>query len=103
MKLRSETIRLKNQIKRPLEFNQATKQIEPLEYIYIAPLSTTNDQHKFKVGGVQTFELLRSRLTQYNSGESDSKSHFFVYVRKTVNYRSVEHALKGLLSGFREN
>ncbi|UIB20710.1 putative BRO-like protein 2 [Cricket iridovirus] len=35
MKLRSETIRLKNQIKRPLEFNQATKQIEPLEYIYI--------------------------------------------------------------------
>ncbi|UIB20711.1 putative BRO-like protein 3 [Cricket iridovirus] len=66
-------------------------------------MSTTNDQHKFKVGGVQTFELLRSRLTQYNSGESDSKSHFFVYVRKTVNYRSVEHALKGLLSGFREN
>ncbi len=49
MKLRSETIRLKNQIKRPLEFNQATKQIEPLEYIYIcttAALPTTNTSSK---------------------------------------------------------
>ena len=103
MKLRSETIRLKNQIKRTLEFNQATKQIAPLEYIYICTTEHYQRQHKFKVGGVQTFELLRSRLTQYNSGESDSESHFFVYVRKTVNYRSIEHALKGLLSGFREN
>ncbi len=56
-------------------------------------------QHKFKVGGVQTFDLLKSRLTQYNSGESNSEAHFFIYVKKTVNYRSIER----LLSGFREN
>ncbi|AAK82150.1 289L [Invertebrate iridescent virus Kaz2018] len=103
IKLRSETKRLKQQIKRTLEFNQATKQIEPLEYIYICTTEYYQQQHKFKVGGVQTFDLLKSRLTQYNSGESDSEAHFFIYIRKTVNYRSIEHAIKGLLSGFREN
>ena len=102
-KLRSETKRLKEQIKRTLEFNQATKQIEPLEYIYICTTEYYQKQHKFKVGGVQTFDLLKSRLTQYNSGESNSEAHFFIYVKKTVNYRSIEHAIKGLLSGFREN
>ncbi len=34
-KLRSETKRLKEQIKQTLEFNQATKQIEPLEYLHL--------------------------------------------------------------------
>lgn len=103
LRLRSETKRLKEQIKRTLEFNQATKCVEPLEYIYICTTEYYQRQHKFKVGGVQTFELLKSRLTQYNSGESDSEAHFFVYIRKTVNYRSIEHAIKGVLSGFREN
>ncbi|QNH08611.1 201R [Invertebrate iridescent virus Kaz2018] len=103
MKLRSEAKRHKEQIKRTLEFNQATKQIEPLEYIYICTTEYYQRNHKFKVGGVQTFELLKSRLTQYNSGESNSEAHFFIYVRKTVSYRSIEHIIKGLLSGFREN
>lgn len=102
-RLRSETKRFKDQIKRTLEFNQATKTVEPLEYIYICTTEYYQRQHKFKVGGVQTFELLRSRLTQYNSGESDSEAHFFIYVKKTISYRSIEHAIKGLLSGFREN
>ncbi len=35
-KLRSETKRLKEQIKQTLEFNQATKQIEPVRIIYFA-------------------------------------------------------------------
>jgi MSV199 domain/T5orf172 domain len=103
LRLRSETKRLKEQIKRTLEFNQATKCVEPLEYIYICTTEYYQRQHKFKVGGVQTFELLRSRLTQYNSGEADSEAHFFIYVRKTVSYRSIEQSIKGLLSGFREN
>ena len=103
MKLRSEVKRHKEQIKRTLEFNQATKVIEPLEYIYICTTEYYQRNHKFKVGGVQTFELLKSRLTQYNSGESNSEAHFFIYVRKTVSYRSIEHIIKGLLSGFREN
>jgi ribosomal protein S7 len=54
-------------------------------------------------GGCATFELLRSRLSQYNSGKSDSDSHFFVYVRKVVSYRAVEQMLQSCLGGFREN
>ncbi len=61
-KLRSETKRLKEQIKQTLEFNQATKQIEPLEYIYICTTEYYQKQHKFKVGGVQTFDLLNQDL-----------------------------------------
>lgn len=103
MKLRSETKRLKDQIKRTLEFNQATRQVEPREYIYICTTEHQQTQHKFKVGGVQTFELLKSRLCQYNSGKANSESHFFIFIRKTIDYRSIEHAIKGVLSGFREN
>lgn len=93
LRLRSETKRLREQVKRTLEFNQATKQIEPMEYVYMCTTEYYQRQHKFKFGGVQTFELLKSRLTQYNSGESNSEAHFFVYVRKTVSYRSIEQAV----------
>ena len=47
--------------------------------------------------------MLKSRLTTYNSGKSDSDAHYFVYVRKVVSFRSVEHALLGCLGSFREN
>jgi len=102
-KLRSETQRYRNHIKKALEFNQATKKVEPLEYVYIATTDHYQDHHKFKIGGTATFELLKSRLNQYNSGESDSDSHYYVYTRKTVNYKAIEHTVQGLLSGFREN
>jgi prophage antirepressor-like protein len=71
-KLRSETQRYRNHIKKALEFNQATKKVEPLEYVYVATTDHYQDHHKFKIGGTATFELLKSRLNQYNSGESDS-------------------------------
>src|SRR5579864_3608946 len=102
-KLRSETQRYRNHIKKALEFNQANKKVEPLEYVYVATTDRYQDHHKFKIGGTATFELLKSRLNQYNSGESDSDSHYYVYTRKTVNYKAIEHTVQGLLSGFREN
>jgi len=101
--LRSETAKLKEQLRKTLDFNQATKKVEPTEYIYVVTTAQYQQTNKFKVGGCQTFELVKSRLNQYNSGESDSNSHFFVYVRKTVSYKSVEHAISGMLMGFREN
>ncbi len=42
--------RLKEQIKQTLEFNQATKQIEPLD-IFTLHNRILPKQHKFKVGG----------------------------------------------------
>lgn len=102
-KLRSETSKLKNQLRKTLEFNQATKKVEPTEYIYIVTTSQYQKTNKFKVGGCQSFDLIKSRLNQYNSGESDSHNHFFVYLRKTVSYKSIEHAISGMLMGFREN
>lgn len=47
-RLRSETKRHKEQIKRTLEFNQATKCIEPLEYVYACTTEYYQRQHKFK-------------------------------------------------------
>jgi hypothetical protein len=102
-KLRSETSKLKTQLRKTLEFNQATKKVEPTEYIYIVTTSQYQKTNKFKVGGCQSFDLIKSRLNQYNSGESDSHNHFFVYLRKTVSYKSIEHAISGMLMGFREN
>jgi prophage antirepressor-like protein len=102
-KLRSETSKLKEQLKKTLDFNQATKKVEPSEYIYIATTSQDQQTNKFKVGGCQSFDLVKSRLPQYNTGKSDSNNHFFVYLKKTISYRSVEHAISGMLNGFLEN
>jgi hypothetical protein len=93
----------KEKLQRALKFNQATKQVEPQEYIYIATTEQYMLETKFKPGGCGTFDLVKSRLSQYNSGKSDSNAHFFVYIRKVVSYRAIEQALLGCLGGFREN
>jgi hypothetical protein len=93
----------KEKLQRALKFNQATKQVEPQEYIYIATTEQYMLETKFKPGGCGTFDLVKSRLSQYNSGKSDSNAHFYVYIRKVVSYRSIEQALLGCLGGFREN
>jgi hypothetical protein len=101
LQLRSETSKLKDQLRKTLDFNQATKKVEPTEYIYIATTSQDQQTNKFKVGGCQSFELVKSRLPQYgakrrgaaslryNTGKSDSNNHFFVYLKKTTSYRSL--------------
>jgi hypothetical protein len=93
----------KEKLQRALKFNQATKQVESQEYIYIATTDQYMLENKFKIGGCSTFDLVKSRLSQYNSGKSDSNTHFFVYIRKVVSYRAIEQALLGCLGGFREN
>ena len=93
----------KAKLERALKFNQATKQVEPQEYIYVATTDVYSLENKFKPGGCASFDLAKSRLSQYNSGKSDSNSHFFAYLRKVVSYRAIEQALQGCLGGFREN
>lgn len=96
--LRSES----EKSKKLLELNQATKKVDETEYIYICTTDIYQSKNLFKVGGVENFQLLKSRLSVYNSGESVSNLHYLVYARKCVNYKSVENLLKGLLLGFRE-
>lgn len=93
----------KERLQRVLKFNQATKQVEPQEYMYIATTEDYSQENKFKPGGCASFDLTKSRLNQYNSGKSDSNSHFFTYIRKVANYRAIEQALQSCLGGFREN
>jgi prophage antirepressor-like protein len=93
----------KEKLQRALKFNQATKQVEPQEYIYIATTDQYMLESKFKPGGCGSFDLVKSRLSQYNSGKSDSNAHFFVYFKKVVSYRAIEQALCATLGGFREN
>jgi ribosomal protein L16 Arg81 hydroxylase len=56
----------KEKLQRALKFNQATKQVEPREYIYIATTEVYSLESKFKPGGCSTFDLVKSRLSQYN-------------------------------------
>jgi prophage antirepressor-like protein len=98
-KLRSETERLR----KTLDFNRATQQVEPTEYVYVMTTEDYQRRNKFKVGGCQTFNLVKSRISQYNSGESVTNKHFLVYLRKTHSYRSVENSIASSLMAFREN
>lgn len=100
---RSEGKIYKERLRKSFEFNQATKHVYPKEYIYICTTKKYQLQNKFKVGGVSSFELLKARLSQYNSGESDSNIHFYIFAENTVSYKVIEHTVKSLLLGFREN
>lgn len=50
LQLRSETSKLKDQLRKTLDFNQATKKVEPSEYIYIVTTAQYQQTNKFKVG-----------------------------------------------------
>jgi prophage antirepressor-like protein len=91
------------QIQKTLDFDRATHRVEPTEYVYVMTTEDYQRRNKFKVGGCQTLNLVKSRLSQYNSGESVTNKHFLVYLRKTHSYRSVENAIASSLMAFREN
>jgi RecG-like helicase len=61
-----ETREAKEKLQRALKFNQATKQVEPQEYIYIVTTDKYVPENKYKPGGCESFKLLKSRLTTYN-------------------------------------
>ena len=93
----------KKKLEKALKFNQATKKVEPKEYIYIVSTDRYIPENKYKPGGAASFNLLKSRITAYNCGQSDSDLHKPVYVRKVVSYRAVEQTLEACLGAFREN
>jgi hypothetical protein len=101
-RLKSE-IEAKQKLEKALKFNQATKPVEPQEYIYVVTTDRYIPENKYKPGGATSFNLLKSRMTSYNCGKSDSDLHKPVYLRKVVSYRAVEQTLEACLGTFREN
>jgi prophage antirepressor-like protein len=91
-------------IQKTLDFDRATHRVEPTEYVYVMTTEDYQRRNKFKVGGCQTLNLVKSRISQYNSGGGGvTNKHFLVYLRKTHSYRSVENAIASSLMAFREN
>jgi hypothetical protein len=90
-RLKSE-IEAKQKLEKALKFNQATKPVEPQEYIYVVTTDRYIPENKYKPGGAASFNL-----TTYNCGKSDSDLHKPVYLRKVVSYRAVEQTLEACL------
>jgi flagellar biosynthesis GTPase FlhF len=78
-------VEAKKKLEKALKFNQATKPVEPQEYIYVVTTDRYIPENKYKPGGAASFNLLKSRMTAYNCGKSDSDLHKPVYLRKVVS------------------
>jgi hypothetical protein len=55
----------------------------------------------FKVGGTKSYDTLRGRLAQYQSGRSQKEMEFYVDIFECHNYKSLETRIKEVLRPFK--
>jgi len=76
--------------------------IEATQVIYIATSPSYAKQNRFKVGGVESTEKLKGRLSTYNSRSAKGDDFFYSDIFIVANYRQIEDRLKSLMVRFRD-
>ena len=71
--------------------------IEATQVIYIATSPSYAKQNRFKVGGVESTEKLKGRLSTYNSRSAKGDDFFYSDIFIVANYRQIEDRLKSLM------
>lgn len=83
------------------EYIAETKPIPMTELIYIATTEIHMGKSYFKVGGTKSYDTLRGRLAQYQSGRARKEMEFYVDIFECHNYKSLETRIKEVLSPFK--
>ena len=78
-----------------------TKRVKT-QVVYISTSENYAMQNRSKPGGVDRLELLRSRLSTYNSRSAKGDEWFFFEWFMVADYHQVESRLKDVLSRFRD-
>jgi hypothetical protein len=76
--------------------------IEATQVIYIATSPSYAKQNRFKVGGVESTEKLKGRLSTYNSRSAKGDDFYYSDIFIVANYRQIEDRLKSLMVRFRD-
>jgi prophage antirepressor-like protein len=83
------------------EYIAETKPISMTELIYIATTEIHMGKSYFKVGGTKSYDTLRGRLAQYQTGRARKEMEFYVDIFECHNYKSLENRIKEVLSPFK--
>ena len=72
------------------------------QIIYIATTKAYAKQNRFKVGGVKSKSLLKSRLSTYNSGRPAGDKMYYAFITDTVNYNHLEQRINFILGDHKD-
>ncbi len=72
------------------------------QYLYIATTKRYANQNLFKVGGVKSHGLLKSRLATYNTGRPTDDKMFYCATFKCVNFRHLEKRIEDMIDGYKD-
>jgi prophage antirepressor-like protein len=70
--------------------------------VYVATTKTYALNNRFKIGGVKSMSLLKSRLSTYNSGRPVGDKMYYAHIVSCVNYVHLEAKIKEVLGAHRE-
>jgi prophage antirepressor-like protein len=70
--------------------------------VYVATTKTYALNNRFKIGGVKSLSLLKSRLSTYNSGRPIGDKMYYAHIVSCVNYTHLEAKIKEVLGAHRE-
>jgi prophage antirepressor-like protein len=70
--------------------------------VYVATTKTYALNNRFKIGGVKSLSLLKSRLSTYNSGRPVGDKMYYAHIVSCVNYTHLEAKIKEVLGAHRE-
>ncbi|CCU56120.1 N1R/p28-like protein [Choristoneura rosaceana entomopoxvirus 'L'] len=72
------------------------------QIIYISTSKSYAAQNRFKVGGVDNNNLLKPRLSTYNSRSAEGDEWYYTYIKKVNNYKQFESRFWSVMSSFRD-
>lgn len=78
------------------------EELKKTEIFYIATTQQYAKNNRFKYGGVENMNLLRSRLSGYNTGRAEGDIMYFAKIVKCHSYRQIENRLECLAKTFKD-
>jgi hypothetical protein len=99
---RQRTLEAKEESMHLKELMASDNLLTQTQIIYIATSPNYALRNRFKVGGVQSKKLLKSRLSTYNSRSAEGDFFYYSDIFTTIEYRQIEERLKCLLKRFKD-
>ncbi|CCU56181.1 N1R/p28-like protein [Choristoneura rosaceana entomopoxvirus 'L'] len=78
------------------------KKLKLDQIIYISTSQSYAAQNRFKVGGVDNNNLLKPRLSTYNSRSAEGDEWYYTYIKNINNYKQFESRFWSVMSSFRD-
>jgi prophage antirepressor-like protein len=84
------------------EYLKKSQELKKAEIFYIATTQQYAKNNRFKYGGIENTNLLKSRLAGYNTGRAEGDNMYFAKILMCNNYRQIESRLESLTKIFKD-